>query len=140
MRVKNYTDIPNDLITEMIRFARPSGIANFDVRISNFRGTSCRGRAYSSGSGYHDRACPFIIVSVAPSHKFQRANWPARGAYLPTVWGSREEAVLWVLAHELRHLWQATHSRGRVWGSRGTMSERDADAYALHKLRKWRRL
>jgi hypothetical protein len=53
---------------------------------------------------------------------------------------TREEAVLFVLAHEMRHLWQARVRRGRrVWGSRGVLSERDADAYALRALRHWRR-
>ena len=48
--------------------------------------------------------------------------------YLPMAYGNRREALLAVLAHEMRHLWQASHARGRVWGSRGRMSERDADA------------
>lgn len=51
---------------------------------------------------------------------------------------TRSEAVLFVLAHELRHLRQARVKRGRrVWGARGQFSERDA--YALRALRHWRR-
>ena len=53
---------------------------------------------------------------------------------------SWEEAVVALVAHEIRHLWQARHPKGwRVWGARGRMSERDADAYAIRKLREWRR-
>jgi hypothetical protein len=51
-----------------------------------------------------------------------------------------EEALVYVMAHELRHLWQALHPKGyRVWGARGQMSERDTDAYGLRMLRAWRR-
>jgi hypothetical protein len=50
------------------------------------------------------------------------------------------EALIMLVAHELRHLWQADHPKGwRVYGARGVYSERDADAYALQMLRKYRR-
>jgi hypothetical protein len=53
---------------------------------------------------------------------------------------NRTEALVHLLAHELRHLWQAKVKRGyRVWGARGQFSERDADAYAIQMLRRWRR-
>ena len=53
---------------------------------------------------------------------------------------NRKELFIHILAHELRHIWQAKHKRGwRVWGSRGQFSERDADAYAIHKVREYRR-
>lgn len=55
------------------------------------------------------------------------------------VIGSRREALVVLLAHELRHLWQAQTTRGRVYGARGRFSERDADAYALQMLRRFRR-
>lgn len=52
---------------------------------------------------------------------------------------NRIEALVYVLAHELRHQWQAIHPKGwRVWGARGQYSERDADAYAIKMLRNWR--
>jgi len=62
------------------------------------------------------------------------------GGYLPMEFYNRVEALVAITAHELRHLWQAQHPKGwRVWGARGQFSERDADAYALHMLRLWRR-
>jgi hypothetical protein len=141
MKLKNHTDIPTDLIKDIIRFVRPPGISKFDVRISNLtHGTKGRGRAYYRGSGYHSTADPFVIVSIATAERFKPyVSWEHKG-YLPIVHGSREEALVTLLAHELRHLWQEKVKRGhRVWGARGQFSERDADAYALHKLREWRR-
>ena len=139
MRLKNYTDLPNDWVRAMIRAVRPADISNFDVRVSNYAGSGARGRSYWAGSGYHDRANPFIVVSIAPNHKFKRQIYLGHKGYLPHVWGSREEAFIHLLAHELRHLWQANHSRGMIYGSRGRFSERDADAYALQMLRRFRR-
>lgn len=51
-----------------------------------------------------------------------------------------EERLVHIIAHELRHLWQHRVKKGRrVWGARNGMSERDADAYGIHKTREWRR-
>ena len=79
------------------------------------------------------------------------------GGYINCLLLSREEAVILVMAHELRHLWQMDHRRRRrikqeqrkrggggeetaaVWGSRGQYSNRDADAYAIRKVREWRK-
>lgn len=70
-----------------------------------------------------------------------RPGAPTSRGYLPApAIGSRVEALVYIMAHELRHLWQARVPRGRrVWGARGQFSERDADAYALRMLRAWRR-
>jgi hypothetical protein len=64
------------------------------------------------------------------------------GGYIDCLVLSREEALVHILAHEIRHLWQRNHSgkRGKVWGARGQFSDRDADAYAIRKMREWRRL
>ena len=62
------------------------------------------------------------------------------GGYIDHILLSREEAVVHVIAHELRHLWQAKVKKGyRVWGTRGQFSDRDADAFAIRKTREWRR-
>ena len=62
------------------------------------------------------------------------------------VLGDRTEALVYILAHELRHMHQqhgyAVHSVfsvGRVKNSRGRFSEVDTEAFAIHKLRAWRR-
>lgn len=140
MRLKNYTNIPTEQIRELIRAVRPSGISNFDVRVSNLAGRRGRGLAYTQGHGYHDRACPFIVVSIAKTDEKARDLGSYRkGGYLQYAVGSRLEVLVAILAHELRHLWQATHSKGKVYGARGRFSERDADAYALQMLRRFRR-
>lgn len=139
MRLKNHTDLDDEWIRAVIRAVRPAGISNFDVRISNHAGRGACGAAYTKGSAYHDRAAPFLVVRVAKTDERARMIVKARGGYLAHDYGNKREAVLFVIAHELRHLWQAKHTRGKVWGSKGRYSERDADAYALGMLRRFRR-
>jgi hypothetical protein len=64
------------------------------------------------------------------------------GGYIPHIILSREEGLIHILAHELRHFWQANHTgkRGKIWGAKGHFSETDADAYAIRKTREWRKL
>jgi hypothetical protein len=64
----------------------------------------------------------------------------ASGANLASTEYTQEEAIVHLVAHELRHLWQAKVKKGhRVWGARGQYSERDCDAYAIGVVRHWRR-
>lgn len=147
---RNYTDLPDVTLRAIYDAVCPAGLPAHDVAIKNLGRGSVRGRAYTRGSGYHVTARPFVVVSVARTDVQARQilNIQHRPGYLTYAVGSRIEAVVAVLAHELRHLWQASGSldgvrcrsrRGMVWGSRGQFSERDADAYALQMLRRFRR-
>jgi hypothetical protein len=141
MRIKNTTAIPTETLREVIRFVCPPGVSGYDVRLNNGKGYDFKGRAYTRGSSYHDRANPFITLYVGEASRFPRGpRPPVRSNYLPTPWiADRIEALVYIAAHEMRHLWQERVPRGRrVWGARGKMSERDADAYAIRMLRAWR--
>jgi hypothetical protein len=53
---------------------------------------------------------------------------------------TREECLIHVLAHEMRHVWQINHKHGWVQGSKGSsFSEKDSDAFAIKVVRAWRR-
>lgn len=140
MQLTNTTKIENEKIRELIRFARPSGISNFDVMIKNYQHFGARGRAYSKGSSYHYSNNAFIVVSISNTNQGYPYYWEGGNGYLPHLTMDRLENLLYVLAHELRHLWQGKHPKGyRVWGARGKFSERDADAYAIRKVREYRK-
>jgi hypothetical protein len=163
MRLRNTSGLPDQLVREVIRFVRPAGISKFDIMVKR-SDKVFGGMSYSQGSGYHMTADPFVTVRVGDAEKFpffvrgDRADHPGGAVttyfdgrpakvskpqtkgYLTVGWlFGRTEALVMVMAHELRHQWQRTHSRGRVWGARGKFSERDADAYAIRMLRAWRR-
>jgi len=141
MRLKNYTDIDTELLREIVRFVKPAGVSKFDVSFKNCA-HPFRGMAYPKGCGYHNSAAPLVIVSIGKKAKYPyKGGGKHKGGYLPQPdLYSKTEAVVYITAHELRHIWQGEHPKGwRVWGSRGQYSERDACAYAIRKLREWRK-
>ncbi len=71
------------------------------------------------------------------SEPYQYAQHKGRRVLLAT----RTEGLVYIAAHELRHIWQAGRKshRGYFHNSRGQFSEVDTEAYALHMLRAWRK-
>jgi len=143
-RWRNYTDLPDDVCRAIYAAVLPSGLSAHDVEIKNNARGGGRGMAYHEGSGYHATARPFVVVSIAKTERAARVIRHAEGAggYLPVAHGSRLESFVYLIAHELRHLWQAKAKgkpRGMVFGSKGRFSERDASAYGIRMLRRYRR-
>jgi hypothetical protein len=160
MKLRNETKLPGKLLREMVNFCCPSGVTDFIIRFAH--GRDYHGGAYAKQyggftrrkeSGFRGRLlweksgneCSDVIVRI-PHYpkgrgKIENNTKGGRG-YLASVEYTREEAVVHLVAHELRHLYQALHpsrQHSRVWGSRGQFSERDADAYAISRTRHWRR-
>lgn len=141
MRVKNTSKYFHiEKIREIVKFCKPSGVHNFDIWVKRGSSSFPAGRAYIQGCAMHSRVCPYIVIKINPKIMKFPFYMDARKAYLKQVYYSVDEAFVGIVAHELRHLWQTKHKRGyRVYGSRGQYSERDCDAYAIHKIREWRR-
>jgi hypothetical protein len=129
----------------MIEGVCPPGLREFNVIVLNMdlrRHSGAGGFAYVASQKRNDWFfVPYIRVWVSPTEEAARAVVPANKDYLETIYGSRMEALLFVVAHELRHLWQYKFKwKKRVWGSKkGVFSERDADAWAWKMLRRYRR-
>src|SRR3990167_10614729 len=161
MRITNTTDIQNELIREIISFVRPSGISKFDVMVKN--GEQIAGKAYSKGSSYDATADPFVVCRV-PEDKGIKRTYLQMGAVIlkqpvnnyPRIlityqighlkgkryWlTNRIECLVYIMAHELRHIWQAKmkNKKGYYPKSRGRFSEIDTEGYAITKLRAWRK-
>jgi hypothetical protein len=135
MRISNRTDLDRATIVDVLRFVAPPGVGSYDADVWRAHaGSPLHGRAYVSEWR--------VLLRVADASFFPyRGHKPHRGGYLgvPPLM-CRLEALVFIAAHELRHLWHYRVPRGRrVWGARGQFSERDADAYALRMLRAWRR-
>jgi len=140
MKLENFTNLPNDWVRSIIRSVKPACVKNFDVMLKN--GKKARGGAYYEGSGFHSEENPdkpFIVICLGKPKK-QTASFPIEGRNYSIKLGSKQEIFVFVLAHELRHLWQKKVKKGhRVWGARGRYSEVDADAFATQALRTFRR-
>jgi hypothetical protein len=150
MKIQNTTDISNKRIRQMIDFVKPNSVASkFTIRVTN-GSTEYVGKAYTEGLGSwakksEDYDRPHVIARIGKKDMFPHRSWAhtkPKGGYISSLILTREEALVQIIAHELRHLWQRTHKgkRGKVWGARGWYSDRDADAYAISKTREWRRL
>jgi hypothetical protein len=130
----NSTDVPDHVVRSLLRQMAPPDVIGFDVNLGN-----CA--LGESGDGYHGRVYPSITIRLPRGDV--RTRWSAgraRRRHLAIDVGSRLEVLVVLLARELRHLWQAQVPRGqRVWGERRQFSTKDADAYALHMLRRYRR-
>ncbi len=140
-RWRNYTDIPDAQAKAIYEAVCPSGLKAHDVELKNNAGAG-RGMAYYNGSGYHSTARPFVVVSIPKTERMARNITQDGGGYLPVALGSRLECLVYIMAHELRHLWQAKAKgkpRGMVFGAKGKFSERDACAYGMQMLRRYRR-
>lgn len=139
MKLQNTTNIPDAVIRNIVRATCPSGVTKFNIHVKNTDG-GCAGMAYYNGCSYGKSEGPLVTIRVARTDKLAARVLEGGNGYLPGNWGSRIEALVWVIAHELRHLWQNKVKSGRrVWGARGQFSERDADAYGKSMLRKFRR-
>lgn len=149
MHITNYTKVPLELLKEIIDFCRPPQPDRFDIAFKN--SDQFHGRAYVKGCSYHDRSSrkkgrvgksrtPYVVINVPKFKRYRKPNVTDHGkGYLRSVQFTFEEDIVHLVAHELRHLWQAKVPKGRrVWGARGVYSERDADAYAIARVRAWR--
>ena len=129
MRLRNTTKIPNSTVREVVRLVKPPGIGNIDVMVKNTSGRVPVGAAYLEGSPWHATPNLFVVARI-----------PERTPHDQRTYFDRIEMLVWMLAHEFRHIWQTKHPKGwRVWGARGQFSENDCDAYATRKVRDWRR-
>jgi hypothetical protein len=133
MKIQNTNKIySTELLREIVKFVRPSGISNFKITLKNCKDKSFHGWAYSSWN---------LITIKIGKYDFPHTVERQRGTgYLDCTFYTQTELLVHLIAHELRHLWQKAHPKGwRVYGAKGRYSERDADAYAIHKVREWRR-
>jgi hypothetical protein len=125
MRLNNTTDIPDSVIREVIRFVRPPGISGFDVNVKNTN-QGITGRAYIQGSAYHDTANPFVVLRIGRTGWPQKAHGPHKPGYLgvPDL-ENKVEGLVFLAAHELRHLWQAAESSEDVPRGAGANTPRE---------------
>jgi hypothetical protein len=140
---KNTSGLDSKVVRRILSFVMPKNVDRkmLTVWVKKTR-SGVAGRYY----GFRQR--PHVVARVGMKfpmklHLYQYAQHAGRRHWLAT----REEAAVYVLAHECRHFWQQ-HSRvrnapfpegrGKV-STRGVFSEVDTEAYAIHKLREWRR-
>jgi hypothetical protein len=132
--IKNTTSIPNDVIRAAIQFTRPPGISGFKVTVCQSVYDYC---GWGCASGVKLR----LGVNYQYPRKlrvYQYGQFKGRKYYAYSF----VEALIYLTAHELMHVRQGQKGpmRRRVWGARGRFSEIETEAWAIRKLREYRRL
>lgn len=142
LRLKNTTDVPTPLVKDILKFVTPENIkpVEFTVTVTN--------ASYSLRGRYMGYRQPRVLARVAKRFKPHRIalyqDAQNKGKKLAVT--SKVEALVYILAHEMRHLWQhhgsVQHSSfptGYAKNARGRFSEVDTESYAVNRLRAWRR-
>jgi hypothetical protein len=99
MKLHNTTDIPDETVREVLNFVRPSGVHHVDVYVEN--------RSYGVGSGRASRH-GYVTVRIDRElpHPIRWTPQHEHGYIFDDYVRSREEVLVMLLAHELRHQWQ----------------------------------
>lgn len=131
----NTTSVSKEVFQEIVRFTIPPGVHGIKIQIRN----TWNGHGGAAWVGCRRVGLRFQTDLKYPSwiHPYQRGQLKGKKYWLASL----EERIVYITAHELRHMWQrkSRNKAGYVWGSRGKFSEIDADSYALKMLRAWRR-
>ena len=132
--IKNKSTVPNSRVVSILKFYRVYS-KNLNITIKNTK---------DSFYGWFDKDTQEIVVAVAFGDKFpikvvRNKTCSIEGYASNFYLFSQEEALVYLIGHELRHLWQKEHNRsprkGRI---KKLYSETDAEIYALTKLNQWR--
>jgi hypothetical protein len=172
LRLKNFSDTPDATIHRMIDFVDP-GLAK-DVRVV-VRNSQVNSHGFSRAKTkeivvympkhqtypyYLDMSHSFKWIKSEECNdtdialKEQQFNnrpyklikYRRKTGYLPSLLLTKEEDMIMILAHELRHQWQRRRPPKTqwAWGCQGNKTkfavERDASVYELKKIREWRRI
>jgi hypothetical protein len=151
MSLLNLSKRPNEQVWKLIRHAC-SGLKlkqhpNIRMTVTGSRGW--HGCYYEHGDGYDDEdPTPLITIHANTDESYYPQDYkPHREGtgYLPHLILDSTECLIGILAHELCRAWQQEHKykrkgwRRKVWGARGVYSDRECDAYAIRKVREYRR-
>lgn len=131
----NTTVIAPAKLREILRFVMPPGVHGIRVEVRN--ATNVHGGA----AWVWSRRIGIRFETGIRYPNFIQPYWRGQ-LYGKRYWlASLEERVVYIAAHELRHMWQrkARNKAGYAWGARGRYSEIDADSYAIRMTRAWRR-
>lgn len=146
----NYTKTPNELLHKIIQFVFPSGLNNVKIilRYCRFNSDQFEGTAYSDSNRVSLKISRRLELPFCCGEKSQN-----KFGYIDmSILKTREEAIISLCAHELRHLWQNTVSKQDFTKTRlhkftvGNKKheclykmEKDASIYARKMLLKWRK-
>lgn len=136
----NQTRLSDAKLRKIIRFVAPKGIKLPQIIIKD-------GNSKAIDGGYHpnDEIPAECCLKIAKYTEFpflmEVSKKEKRKGYLSGFkLNNKEEALVYLLGHELRHCFQHQFPEAKRMGIRkNRYSESDADIYAVKKLYEWRK-
>ncbi len=130
MEILNKSNFSEKTINKIVRFVRPKNIILPKITVKNSKSWKFYGY-------YIPGQVKKIVVGVGRCNNFpsfiRRYKNTLKSGYLTDFWfKSKEEALVYLLAHELTHYLQHLEHKYNF-------SEKQADEYALKKLDQWRK-
>lgn len=130
--------MPSKKVRQILRFITPKNTILPPIVIQ-----SALGQWVIDGTYYANDREMYLKVAKCTAFPFrmeitqkERDKGYLDGFYLR----NKEEALVYIAAHELRHCFQAQHPTAKRMGKRkNKYSESDADIYAVRKLEEWRK-
>lgn len=140
--VINKTKVSTAKLKSIISFVKPKNTIIPPIRVRRVKSVVFYG-AYYYPTGKKRR----IYASVGQHTNFpyfvEREASELRMGYLGNFWlKNQEEALVYLLAHELRHSFQEQNPKAERLGSKyrnRLFSETDCDTYAILQLERWRK-
>jgi len=142
-RLFNTTDLADDFVELAMLHLTPKGLAHYDLRVRNSKKHAAAGKAFVTGrTPFRDNGRPLVLIKLGAHSRFPFTITKFKGNryhVTPVRFANKEEAFIYIAAHEIRHCWQWQFPYApRAPGSRGKLSEVDANVHALRKLNEFR--
>jgi hypothetical protein len=140
----NRSTISTDKLLKIIEFVKPRGLKLCKIIVKN-----SKNNAYDCGYYYGNHEKTYIICRFGHhkmfpySFQFRKDKSEKKGYYSGIYnFPSKTHAVLYSLAHEIRHHYQHCHPKKKYWlyVSPARQAETDADNFALKKLNEFNKL
>jgi len=142
MKLINTTSINDALLHQIIRYCQPSGVYLKDIKQFKFKST----KYYHHGCYFHNKR---IVIHVPKPFTYTKPHVRSQsGGYLESTHYTWLEELIYLVAHEMRHMWQhnnqwkvpreAKRVRKHRMGTNASLTEVDACLYGIRKMRQYR--
>ncbi|MGA2800310.1 MAG: hypothetical protein ABSE71_03200 [Candidatus Micrarchaeaceae archaeon] len=138
--ILNKTALDNAIIEMLVDFPQLEGLGDFIILIKDCTSEQpIRANGFWEGNYnfIESYSTPFLKVETHPNLEYPfKIDGVREKGYLSYVVLDRKELILYLIAHELRNLWQARNKTALD----NKQSETDADSFAIKTVKEWRKL
>lgn len=135
--INNESNVPDCRIERIVKFYKLKNLPPISIHIRNSKKPFYASFYYTKNKIVIGIGCGSNFPTKITRSTEEIENGYASGFYI----FSQEEALVYLLGHELKHAWQKNNRyanrKGRI---KSIYSETDAEIFAIQHLNKWREL